>query len=78
MICSQPSPVLHRVRLNKAVRAGSFLAHKTPYHLREKPPAPYYEKLAEFFVGKPSLLPVLDHPDETHPKSRRGEKSHHN
>ena len=68
-ICLQLSPVVYKVRLTNDTRAVSVhLAHIKPYHQRETPPAPQFEKLAELFLGKPIPLPELDHPDETQPK----------
>ena len=69
VFCSQLSPVVHRVRLTNDTREVSVhLAHIKPYHQRETPPAPQFEKLAELFLGEHIPLPELDHPDAAQPK----------
>ena len=69
VVCSQLSPVVYRVRLTNDTREGSArLAHIKPYHQRETPPAPQFEKLAELVLGEPIPLPELDHPDAAQPK----------
>ena len=68
MICSQLSPVLYPVRRMKETRGISVhFAHLKPYHPRQTPPAPQFEKLADFFLGKQIPLPTLNHPDEAQP-----------
>ena len=63
-VCSQWSPVVYRARLPNDTREVSVhLAHIKPYHQRETPPAPQFEKLADLFLGKPIPLPELDHRD---------------
>ena len=61
--------MVYRVRLTNDTRDVSVhLAHIKPYHQRETPPAPQFEKLAELFSGEPIPLPELDHPDAAQPK----------
>ena len=53
VIYSQLSPVVYRVRSTSETREGSVhLAHIKRYHPREKPPAPEFEKVENFFLGK--------------------------
>ena len=69
IICSQLSPVVYRVRRTNETREVSVhLAHIKPYHQREKPPAPEFDKLANFFLGKQIPLPALDHQDQILPR----------
>ena len=69
VICSQLSPVVYRVRRQNETREVSVhLAHIKRYYARKTPPAPDFDKLAEFFLGRPISLPELDHPDEAQPK----------
>ena len=44
------------------------LAHIKRYHPREKPPAPEFYKLANFFLRKQIPLPALDHQDQILPR----------
>ena len=69
VICSQLSPVVYRVRRQNETREVSVhLAHIKRYYARKTPPAPDFDKLAEFFLGRPIPFPELDHPDEAQPK----------
>ena len=69
VVCSQLSPVVYRVRLTNDTRQVSVhVDHMKPYHQRETPSAPQFEKLAELVLGKPIPLPVLNHPDAAQPK----------
>ena len=71
IICSQLSPVVYRVRRAKETREISVhLAHLKPYHERQKPPAPQFDKLAEYFLGKQIPLPAVDN-DENQPRIER-------
>ena len=48
VICSQLSPVVYRVRrMNETREISVHLAYLKPYHPRETPPAPEFDKLAE-------------------------------
>lgn len=69
VICSQLSPVVYRVRRPKETREVSVhLAHIKRYFARKTPPAPDFDKLAEFFLGRQIPLPAVDHPDEAQPR----------
>ena len=53
ILCAQLSPVAYRVRRTNETRQISVhLAHIKPFHPREKPPAPQFDKLANFVLGK--------------------------
>ena len=72
IICSQLSPVVYRVRkVNETREVSVHLAHIKLYHAREKPPAPEFDKLAEFFLGKQIPLPALDSTNDSEPKIER-------
>ena len=49
--------------MNERPEISVHPAHVTPYHPRETPPAPQFDNLPEFFLGKRVPLPALDHPD---------------
>ena len=69
VICSQLSPVVYRVRRqNETGEVSVHLAHIKRYYARKTPPAPDFDKLSEFFLGRQIPLPELDHPDEAQPK----------
>lgn len=52
-ICSQLSPVVYRVKqVNETRQVSVHLAHLKQYRAEEKPPAPQFDNLAEFFLGK--------------------------
>ena len=69
VICSQLSPVVYRVRRRNETREVSVhLAHIKRYYARKTPPAPDFDKLSVFFLGRQIPLPDLDHPDEAQPK----------
>ena len=44
-----------------------LVAHIKRYYARKTPPAPDFDKLVEFFLGRPIPFPELDHPDEAQP-----------
>ena len=91
IICSQLSPVVYRVRrANESREVSVHLAHLKQYYARQKPPAPQFNKLAEYFLGKRIPLPAVEN-DENQPrieryivdkvvdhKTGRGRKSLHN
>ena len=90
-ICSQLSPVVYRVkRPNEERELSVHLAHLKQYHTRQTPPAPQFDKLAEYFLGKRIPLPAtedtVDQPrieryiveKVVSHKSGRGRKSPHN
>ena len=69
VICSQLSSVVYRVRrTNETREVSAHLARTKRYHPREKPPAPEFDKLAIFFLGKQTPLPALDHQDQILPR----------
>ena len=62
VICSQLSSVVYRVRrTNETREVSAHLARIKRYHPREKAPAPEFDKLSIFFLGKQIPLPALDH-----------------
>ena len=62
VICSQLSPVVYRERrTNETREVSAHLARIKRYHPREKAPAPEFDKLSIFFLGKQIPLPALDH-----------------
>ena len=71
-ICSQLSPVVYRVKRKYDAREVSVhLAHLKQYHHRQTPPAPQFEQLAEYFLGKRIPLPALDEKSADQPKIER-------
>lgn len=69
VVCFRLSPVVYGVRRQNETREVSgLLAHIKKYFARKTPPAPDFEKLSEFFLGRQIPLPELDHPDEAQPK----------
>ncbi|MEM7282981.1 MAG: DDE-type integrase/transposase/recombinase [Pseudomonadota bacterium] len=71
-ICSRLSPLIYKVKLgNDTKQTSVHLAHLKKYYPREKAPAPNFEKLAEFFLGKRLPLPEVDRPDVAQPKIER-------
>ena len=64
-LCSQLSPAVYRIRrTNETREVSTHLAHITPFHPLEKPPALQFDKLSNFVSGKEIALPALDHQDQ--------------
>ena len=61
--------MVYRVkRQNETGEVSVHLAYIKRYYARKTPPAPDFDKLSEFFLGRQIPLPELDHPDEAQPK----------